>query len=159
MREEYEQSDAFQEFNHLLWWMFQDNDGPRYQVKVVAPELNVNPDSLYRYIRGALPFPAHLIPDLYRATREKRLLNWIGRTCGLKITEIETSTLPDGDVTDDLDEVMIASFNLFEAKVRAFRDGEITSEEKHELFTHGVKLADTLNGLLAELSDKGRANE
>ncbi len=152
MREEYEQSDAFQEFHHILWWMFMDAEGPRCQVKVVAPELNINLDTLYRYIRGSLPFPAHLLPDLYRSTHEPRLLSWLGRSCALSITELAAIKTPDGDVTDDLEEVMIASFNLFEAKVRAYRDGEVDAEEKRELYSHGLKVQETLAGLLAELS-------
>ncbi len=152
MREEYEQSDAFQEFHHILWWMFQDAEGPRHQVKVVAPELDINLDTLYKYIRGSLAFPAFLLPGLYRATREPKLLSWLARNCSLTITPLNSDHHIDGDVTDNLDEVMIASFNLFEAKVAAFKDGALDETEKADLYAHGLNLVNTIQGMLAELS-------
>jgi len=147
--------DLQRDVQNLLWWMFRAENGPRCQVKNVAPELGIAPDTLNKYTRGSLPLPAYHVPGLFNATGDRGLLTWIMSRCeGITLRELGEHRPIDGDVTDNVEQVMLAAFSLFEEKVRAFQDGELDSEEKGRLYVQGMRLSRELDGMLAKLGQE-----
>lgn len=145
--------DLQRDIQNLLWWMFRAPNGPQCQVKNTAPEMGIAPDTLNKYIRGTLPLPAYHVPGLFNATGDRELLAWIVARCeGITLRELGEHRKIDGDITDNVEDVMMAAGDIFREKVAATRDGVIDAEETLRLYSYGLRLMRELDGLLAELN-------
>jgi hypothetical protein len=52
-----------------------------HDVASVSEKMKISPDTLYRYVRGALPFPIDRLPDLVNATGNLKFLEYFANKC------------------------------------------------------------------------------
>lgn len=120
----------------ILWWMFRADNGPRYQVKVVAPEMNISPDTLNKYIRGILPFPAYHIHTLWNTTHDRTLFEWIiSRSESVQIAFRISTVHPIENIQTNLNHIAIGFGKLVDDYTHDIADGLLSMDEQGELCT------------------------
>jgi len=66
-------------FGALLYYKF--IIASEQDVALVSEKMKISPDTLYRYVRGALPFPIDRLPDLVTATGDLKFLEYFANKC------------------------------------------------------------------------------
>jgi len=66
-------------FQALLYYKF--IIASEQDVALVSEKMKISPDTLYRYVRGALPFPIDRLPDLVTATGDLKFLEYFANKC------------------------------------------------------------------------------
>ena len=66
-------------FQALLYYRFIVSN--EQDVALVSDKMKISSDTLYRYVRGALPFPIDRLPDLVTATGDIGFLEYFAKKC------------------------------------------------------------------------------
>lgn len=73
-------------FGVLLYYKFIISS--EHHVAPVSEKMKISPDTLYRYVRRALPFPIDRLSDLINATGDLKFLEYFATKCGYTLIPI-----------------------------------------------------------------------
>jgi hypothetical protein len=103
-------------------------------IKAVAPELDVSPSTLYDYCAGRLTFPPDLVASRYRATRDRRVLDFFADELGVVWFELPECA---GEVGREiLDQALTAQkevVDVLQTTLEAAGDGVIDARELRKI--------------------------
>lgn len=73
-------------FGAMLYYKFIISS--EHDVALVSEKMKISKDTLYRYIRRALPFPIDRLPDLVKATGDLKFLEYFANKCDYTLIPI-----------------------------------------------------------------------
>lgn len=73
-------------YQALLYYVFIIS--AEFDVASVSEKMKISADTLYRYVRGALPFPVDRLADLVNATGDKRFLDYFAKKCDYSLIPV-----------------------------------------------------------------------
>lgn len=101
----------------------------KYRVDVIAKEMQIATDTLYRYIRGENIIPPDRISDLVKATGDIEYLEFFCEPAGyLPVTKAQAKLC---DATREHEEINLSILHgrTIESIEKAFKDGILTKKE------------------------------
>ena len=117
-------------FQSLLYYAFIIRK--KYRVDVVAKEMQIATDTLYRYVRGENIMPPDRIIDLVKATGDPEFLEFFSEPCGFATVPIQKAKATGHEVEGDLFHLPVLVGDLFHEWEAARPDG-IDKEEGKRL--------------------------
>lgn len=101
----------------------------KYRVDVIAKDMHIATDTLYRYIRGENIMPPDRIIDLIRATKDKEYLDFFCEPVGFLAIPAPEGNLGVSEIRRDEIELSILNGQALDAIERALDDGKISKQE------------------------------
>ena len=121
------------DFQTVLYYVFLIEKA--FRVDEVAKRMGIRPGTLYSYIEGKRTFPPDRIPDLYRATFERRFLAVLLDSIGVVFFDA-----PECDSAEPADAVLPEAIktqkeclDVLQAAYDSLADGRVSRDELHKL--------------------------
>lgn len=128
-------------------------------VEKVAEKMGLSQWALYKIFNGTNDLTPDRLPVLCNAIREvapdsdipRQILAWlVGRCNGFTLLDLNANE-PDGRVDDNVDDLMIATANLFKEKTEMLRDGLLDEQERGKLYLFALRVVREACGIIEEL--------
>jgi len=123
-------------------------------IEQIARSMGLSESTIYKYLEGSEKTPPpEFFPALYNITKNIGIIAWFINRCeGLKLIISDKIAL-NGDIRDELEELVIMVGKVSEMRRIAYADGRMDSNEKQRLLKSANKLYKIVSQLLEEIKN------
>ncbi len=125
-----------------------------YTIKLVAPELDVAPSTLYDYCSGKLNFPPDKITALYMATGDMDFIRFFTEATDLEVIKPLSTQVVGGSIAKQGLEIMEFAGKVGGEIKKSLDDDKLNDDEKSAIHGRIQPLLQTLLSLDASLLPK-----
>ena len=138
----------------LLYSAFISNKTPNTMpIEQIAQKMGLSQSTLYKCIEGEKTPAPEFFPALYNITKNRGIIDWFVNRCeGLKLVNTNSAML-NGDIRDELEEMVIMVGKISEQRRIAYADGRLDGNEKQRLLKSANKLFRIVSEMIEEIKN------